>query len=213
MAEKPQGSHSQQAGDDRREVDAAQPWWRRPIGDAALAGVTATLTVLLAVSSFLSAKAASESDDNYAFSLSNLTDAAFFYEQGFADVTEALGGSLDRNCLLGITNPEYLEVCPDREEVLRLSNLNPAILLANEYQGEANYQIATGRDKSIDAVKYQSALVIFAIGLALSAWASLTTHAGVIRTTFAWISVGALVVGVLRMLSILLTGVLMSQLV
>jgi hypothetical protein len=46
------------------------------------AAVTALCTVLVALSAFLAASAASDSDDNYAIAAQSLEDANFWYEQG-----------------------------------------------------------------------------------------------------------------------------------
>lgn len=180
--------------------------WSALFHDIALAGVTAACTVLLALTSFFSARAASDSDDSYALASQDLTDANFFYEQGIAALSEdmaAVGDDLDRDCLLGLFSEEALEFC-DREfaEVVELADSDPTIRIADEFQESADGFLVTGLAKSAEAVEYQSALVVFAVGLALSAWASLKDSSGPIRTIFGLVAMAALIVGVIRLLTI-----------
>ena len=69
-------------------------------------------------------------------------------------------------------------------------------------QKDAEEAYAVGLKKSKESVDLQAALVLFALGLALSAWASLSDMATRSRVVFLALALVALAVGVIRLLTV-----------
>lgn len=74
--------------------------------------------------------------------------------------------------------------------------------VANRYQGDADVALESGLANSAKSVDYQAALVLFAIGLALSAWAALTDTADKVRIIFILLAVFALAGGLVQLVAI-----------
>ncbi len=178
------------------------PWWR---GTGVAAGLTALCTVLVALSTFLSAQSASNSGDNYAAANRALTDANFFFEQGVDALQEDLdaeGFAADRICLLALVTDAADDECEGVEELAALAAGDPILEAGFEAQAQADSAAAEGLRESTRSVEFQAALVLFAVGLALSAWAALAGTGDRSRTAFLLIAVGATVVGVLRLVTV-----------
>jgi hypothetical protein len=179
-----------------------RPWWA---GTTVAAAMTAVFTVLVAISAFLSASAASDSDDNYATSNLALTDANFFFEQGVDSLIEELavgGQEVDRVCVLGLVDDSAADLCGDISELEDLTVDDPVFNAGFEAQEDAEEAYAVGLKKSKESVDLQAALVLFAVGLALSAWASLSDMARRSRVVFLALALVALAVGVIRLLTV-----------
>ena len=187
----------------REEAATHDPWRGRSI---ALASLTAVLTVAVATAAFLSAQAASASGDSYATSTLALADANFFYEQGvraFIEDLEAGGEAVDRDCVLSLFADGIDEFCEgDLEEIQALADEDPVLIVGDRNQAIADAEFEVGLAKSNEAVEYQSGLVILAVGLALSAWASLSERSHRVSLIFAGISVVALVAGVAQIATV-----------
>ena len=186
-----------------KEAATRDPWRWRSI---ALASLTAVLTVAVATASFLSAQAASASGDSYATSTLALADANFFFEQGvraFIEDLEADGEVVDLDCVLALFAEGIEEFCDgDLEEIRELADMDPVLIVGDRNQAIADAEYEVGLAKSNDSVEYQSGLVILAVGLALSAWASLSERSSRVSMIFAGISVVALVVGVAQLAAV-----------
>ncbi|MEO1055895.1 MAG: hypothetical protein AAFY28_03180 [Actinomycetota bacterium] len=188
--------------DDDRPSDGSPPWWR---GTGITAGLTALCTVLVALSTFLSAQSASNSDDNYAAANRALTDANFFFEQGVDALQEELdadGLDADRICLLALVTDAAADACDGFDELAALAAADPILDAGFQAQLEADEAAAEGLRESTRSVEFQAALVLFAVGLALSAWAALAGTGDRTRTVFLVIATGATVAGVLRLVTV-----------
>lgn len=167
--------------------------------------------MLVALSAFASASAASDSDDEYAVASQQLADANFWYEQGAATLRQDLQNFLaieaDQYCTIDLIFEGDAAVCEDltedeleaaidwaaEDEILAQANLN---------QAEADAQLASGLTNSTRSVRYQAALVLFAIGLALSAWASLADSSSRAWLMFVVLAAMSTGVGLLRLLTV-----------
>jgi hypothetical protein len=74
--------------------------------------------------------------------------------------------------------------------------------VANENQDAADVALESGLEDSARSVDYQAALVLFAIGLALSAWAALTATGDKARIIFLLLAVLALSGGLVRLVTV-----------
>ncbi len=187
------------------------------------ATVTALCTVLVALSAFLAASAASDSDDNYAIAAQSLEDANFWYEQGASVLREDLSNFLeietDPYCVIGLifeTDGEsdiedQLEdvgqFCFELSEaeltaVVEWTLDDDVVAVAHENQDAADVALESGLEDSAKSVDYQAALVLFAIGLALSAWAALTHTGDKARIIFLLLAVVALSGGLIRLVTV-----------
>ncbi|MEM9513700.1 MAG: hypothetical protein AAGA42_02495 [Actinomycetota bacterium] len=188
--------------DDAVPADGSPPWWR---GTGVAAGLTALCTVLVAVSTFLSSQSASNSNDNYASASRALTDANFFFAQGVDALQEELnadGLAADRICLLALVTDAADDVCDGFDDVAELAADDPVLDAGFAAQLDADEAAAEGLRESTRSVEFQAALVLFAVGLALSAWAALAGTGDRSRTAFLLIAVAATVVGVLRLVTV-----------
>lgn len=190
------------AAEEREESAGREPPWARTVFAA---GLTAMFTVLVALSAFFSAAAASDSDDNFAAANLALTDANFFFEQGVDALIEELaaeGIEIDRVCVLAVVSPAAEGLCDDTSALDELTADDPVFATGFEAQASADDAFALGLRKSKESVDYQAALVLFAVGLALSAWASLSDMAVRPRFMFVSTALSALVAGLVRLLTV-----------
>ncbi|MGI9644795.1 MAG: hypothetical protein ACR2O6_05735 [Ilumatobacteraceae bacterium] len=191
-----------QAGEQETGTESKKtPWWA---STTFAAGLTAVCTVLVAYSSFRSAEAASNSADLYAQSAIDVSLANFYLEQGSDALLEDLPDDLTRLCLVEVQLEPQDPLCTDEElttaEDFLLSD--DAILLGLDLNdaGEAAY--AEGLAESKKSVDLQASLVLFAIGLALSAWAALSDTATRARIVFEVLAIVSVVVGLAQLVSV-----------
>lgn len=190
------------SGADSASNTSTEPLWARTI---VTAGLTAVFTALVAMAAFLSAAAASDSDDNYARANLALTDANFFFEQSVDALIEesaAAGVEVDRVCVLALVSDAAEDLCDDIEELQDLTIDDPVLNAGYGAQAAADEAFAIGLEKSTESVDYQAALVLFAVGLALSAWASLSDMSRRVRAIFIVTALVALVAGLFRVLTV-----------
>lgn len=187
------------------------------------AAVTALCTVLVALSAYLAASAASDSDDEYAIAAQSLEDANFWYEQGANvlrdDLSNLLEIDTDPYCVVGLVFgadsesdvedqlEEIGEYCyelgeDEVAEAVEWTLDDDVLAVANENQEAADAALESGLENSAKSVDYQAALVLFAIGLALSAWAALTNTADKARVIFLLLAVIALSGGLVRLATV-----------
>lgn len=175
------------------------------------AGLTAICTVMVALSAFLSAAAASDSDDQYALAGQRLEDANFWYEQGADVLREDLRNffeiEVDQYCAITLIFDGEVATCAeldddDLAEVIAWVADDDVLEAANANQDLADDLLAKGLENSAKAVDYQAALVMFATGLALSAWASLSDTSKQARRIFVVLSIVSLAGGFLQLLAI-----------
>lgn len=178
------------------------PWWS---GSTAAAALTAVSTVLVALSAFLSAQAASNSDDNYAVATLALTDANFFYEQAADALLEELaaeGVEVDRICMLALITDAAAGQCDGVAELEDFAADDPILAAGDDAQEVADAAFAVGLEESNRSVAYQAALVMYAVALALSAWASLSETSSRSRVIFLVLALVSLAAGTIRLATV-----------
>ncbi len=179
--------------------DLERAWWA---STTTAAGLTAVCSVLVAVSAFLAAGAASDADDQYAASNLDLTDANFLLGVAVESLLEESDDEFDRVCVLALIDADAETTC-DGEDDLRARFADDPIWSGGfEAQDLADAAYQRGLEQSSRSVNFQAALVMFATGLALSAWASLSDTGQRARAIFTVVSIGSLVLGLLRLLTV-----------
>lgn len=174
-------------------------WWTSTTTSA---GLTAVCSVLVAVSAFLAASAASDADDLYASSNLDLTDANFLLGVAVEGLLAESDDEFDRVCVVGLINSEAESVCTGDDDLRARFADDPIWAGGFEAQDDADEAYARGLVQSARSVAFQAALVMFATGLALSAWASLADTGARQRAIFTAISAGSLALGLLRLVTV-----------
>ncbi len=177
-----------------------------------LAIIVATLSALAAFAAFQSAKIDSTSTDNYFLSQSVLSDGNTILLSASQDIMRDYR-LVDNSETFGDTDPELAE--------LMLLNLSQAgfdsyersgdfddqyyddvYLDADEYFDEYDQLFVSAAHDSNRAVAYQLTVLIMALALSFSAWASLADAGSRTRQIFLVLSLIAMVIGLAQMLMI-----------